>query len=96
MDYESYLQRNLLNFDRRIIPEDVLRVVRVAASPMTRRGIADALGCAKSPSLIAAVVETVMRGWLEVTFYALPNGVNMYVYTITEKGEQAYQYYCGN
>jgi len=55
----------------------------------SRRDIAAALFRAKSPTLIRCIDQAVGRGWLETTTQRLPNGVDMFLYRLTEEGHAA-------
>jgi len=81
-------QLKMLLFDQRITALDAARAC-ASGDIMTRKMIANALGCAKSPTLIAAVSDAVAQGLLQAVLKRLPNGVDMFVYQITENGYQA-------
>jgi len=52
---------------------------------MSRKQIAEKLGRAKSPTLIAFVNVAVSLGYLEVKNEVLPNGADYFLYTPTAK-----------
>ena len=79
-------QAKLLKFDQPLAPEDILRVLVGQRGWLSRRQVADALSCSKSPTLVKALATCVEKGWAEFQFHQLPNRVDMYYYTITEMG----------
>jgi hypothetical protein len=81
-------QKVLLHFDMALEPETVLRAFSDIGDVANRLGIARALGCAKSPHLIGKINQCVDYGWLDVHVLRLPNGVDMFLYTLTDAGWQ--------
>lgn len=80
-------QQRLFKFDQPLRDGDILWVF-INQEFMTRREIAKALGCAKSPSLVRVLDRMVEDGFLTVGIKPLPNGVDMYVYNLTNAGEE--------
>jgi len=81
-------QARLLTFDQPLQDIDILFVLNPKET-FTRGEIAKRLGRAKSPTLIARLNRMASEGLFEVQYYRLPNGVDMWTYTPTQKGVDA-------
>jgi len=81
------MQHTLWNFDKPLSDEEILWVFQ-QGTPMTRKDVADKLRRAKSPTLITRLNKLAHEGFLHVEFFTLPNRVDMWVYTLTDKGCQ--------
>lgn len=82
------VQEKLWNFDQPMSYRDVLTAVNEAGNWVTRGQVARELRRSKSPTLIALLGELVESGYLAAQLLPLPNGVDMYKYSITETGVQ--------
>lgn len=81
-------QMLLLTFDQPLSDFDIFRVV-IPNEFFTRKMLADRLGRAKSPSLITRLNRLTSEGFFSVVYHALPNQVDMWVYSLTEAGVEA-------
>lgn len=79
------MQTKMWNFDEPLTDQDVLWAFREGRA-MTRRDVALELRRAKSPTLVARMNKLVHEGFLSVEFQKLPNGVDMWVYSVTRTG----------
>jgi len=82
------MQTMLWNFDTPVTHLDVVAAAAEAGNWVSRLAIARQLRRAKSPSLVAKITTCVDEGLLACELRALPNGVDMHVYSVTEKGVQ--------
>lgn len=83
---ENIAQTMLWNFDQPLSVGQVVSVFPDAQTHLTRKQIAHALRRAKSPTLIARINEAVGLGELQAHLWRLPNGVDMYSYTLAKRG----------
>jgi len=79
------MQNKLWNFDEPLTDREVMLAFEEGRT-MTRRNIAEKLRRSKSPTLVSRMNRLAQEGYLKVEFYTLPNGVDMWLYTMTEKG----------
>jgi hypothetical protein len=79
-------QKPLLMFDKPLTDWDILRVIETQEC-ITRLQFARRLGITKSPTLIARLHRMSDEGIFAITLYTLPNGVDMYCYTLTGHGQ---------
>jgi hypothetical protein len=77
------------NFDQPTTDLEVLQAFPKEGAWLSRKDIADALRRAKTPSLIARINSLVERGYLLVTTRTLPNRVDMFYYSLTERALDA-------
>lgn len=66
---------------------DICQLFSPQVPELSRADIARGLGRSKSPRLRAMLAELVADGRLTYRFIRLPNGVDMYVYSLTEIGD---------
>lgn len=81
-------QLRMWNFDQPLSDGEVL-LAFIGEQLMTRREVAQKLRRAKSPTLVSRMNRLASEGLLHVEFYTLPNGVDMWVYSLTEQGQTA-------
>lgn len=81
-------QKALLQFDMPLTDDDILFVL-AQNEFFTRKMIADRLGRAKSPTLVARLNRMASEGLFDVQYHKLPNGVDMWVYSPTQAGQKA-------
>lgn len=81
---ETEAQTMLWNFDQPLSVGQVVDVFPDTQTYLTRKQIAHALRRAKSPTLIARINEAVGLGLLQVHMWRLPNGVDMFSYTLAD------------
>lgn len=86
-------QGRLFAFDQPLAAVDVLNAFYANSHTvwMSRRDIARALGCAKSPTLIKRITECVEHGWLEAALFPMPNRVDAYIYKLAFRAEEIAQ-----
>lgn len=77
-------------FDQPMGIHDVLAVMPTNGAAVSRKEIADALMRRKSPTLLAVLGEAVGRGLIAPALIPLPNKVDMFTYSLTEAGYEAY------
>jgi len=83
-------QTRLWNFDQPVNDGDIIAALEAAGEGMwmSRKGIADALRRAKSPTLVARITRLAERMVLVTQLVPLPNGVDMYVYRLNQDYEK--------
>lgn len=83
-------QMYLLTFDQPLTDFDILRVT-VPGEFFTRKMVADRLGRAKSPTLVTRLERMAAEGIYKRQYHALPNQVDMIIYSYTEDGVAAWK-----
>lgn len=83
-------QAVMWNFDQPLTDDEVLACFG-AGERLTRRQVALKLRRAKSPTLVTRLNALAQAGFLRVEFMTLPNGVDMWIYSLPEQnGGQKY------
>lgn len=86
---EQTVQLKIWKFDEPISYYEILQAMPPKNTWISRAGVAEKITRSKSPTLIMKLTDLVVDGFLDINAVRLPNGVDMFVYTITERGMDA-------
>jgi len=83
-------QFHLLGFDQPLTDAEILRAF-APGEFFTRKMLAEKLGRSKSPTLVTRINRMAQEGLYSVQTHTLPNGVDMWIYSLTEAGIEAWE-----